>query len=62
MSNNLRKLKRAFETQRQQRDAAEFKAFVKREEERQRFEREHPVTAGLVPLAEYREPHWNYSR
>lgn len=62
MSNNLRKLKRAFETQRQQRDAAEFKAFVKREGERLQFEREHPVTSGLVPFVEYKEPQWGYRR
>jgi len=69
MSNNIRKLKRAFETQRQQRDAAEFQRMIAREEaelieraERLRFAKAHPVTSGLVPLVEYREPQWGYKR
>lgn len=60
--NNLRKLKRAFETQKQQPEAAEFKEIIRRESERLQFEREHPVTAGVIPLVEYREPAWRYSR
>jgi len=69
MSNNLRKLKRAFETQRQQRDAVEFQRMIARAEaeqleraKRERFAKSHPVTSGLVPLVEYREPQWGYKR
>jgi hypothetical protein len=62
MSNNLKKLKRALATQAQQRDAESFKRMIAEAEKRERLEREHPVSAGIVPLVEYREPQWNYKR
>lgn len=33
---------------------------AQKREERLRFEREHPVTAGIIPLVEYQEPKWSY--
>ena len=55
------KNKRAFKTQKQ-RDAAEFKAMIARESARLDFQHQHPVSSGVIPLVEYKEPKWRYGR